>query len=167
MVDTFYHYLTCFLLQKCIFIFKINTKVRWWIIQSTMVDTGIHKIHLFHTYDLHFYFSTNTKARWWILKSTKQVKCWIRCIYHCTKHQPQKRERGTVESHSVHFHQIKNDWSVPSLAYKYGLHCCDINAINHERSNFYSYWTSWSTNGKCLLVIYESFYWTTLFWSFI
>ena len=61
-----------------------------------MVDTGIHKIHLFHTYDLHFYFSTNTKARWWILKSTKQVKCWIRCIYHCTKHQPQKRERGVL-----------------------------------------------------------------------
>ena len=87
-----------------------------------MVDTGIHKIHLFHTSDLHFYFSTNTKARWWILKSTKQVKCWIRCIYHCTKHQPQKRERGTVESHSVHFNKIKNDWSVPSLAYKYGLH---------------------------------------------
>ena len=59
-----------------------------------MVDSGIHKIHLFHTSDLHFYFSTNTKARWWILKSTKQVKCWIRCIYHCTKHQPQHRERG-------------------------------------------------------------------------
>ena len=31
MVDTFYHYLSCFLLQICIFIFKINTKVRWWI----------------------------------------------------------------------------------------------------------------------------------------
>ena len=86
-----------------------------------MVDTGIHKIHLFHTSDLHFYFSTNTKARWWILKSTKQVKCWIRCIYHCTKQQPQKRERGTVESHSVHSNKIKNDWSVPSLAYKYRL----------------------------------------------
>ena len=112
-----------------------------------MVDTGIHKIHLFHTYDLHFYFSTNTKARWWILKSTKQVKCLIRCIYHCTKHQPQKRERGTVESHSVHFNKIKNDWSVPSLAYKYGLlwilklswfsaRCCKLSEIfiNNSRT---------------------------------
>ena len=86
---------------------------------------GLFNIYpcLFHASDLHFHFSTNTKARWWILKSTKQVKCWIRCIYHCTKHQPQKRERGTVESHSVHFNKIKNDWSVPSLAYKYGLRC--------------------------------------------
>ena len=58
------------------------------------MDTGIHKIHLFHASDLHFHFSANTKARWWILKSTKQVKCWIRCIYHCKKNQPQHRERG-------------------------------------------------------------------------
>ena len=96
------------------------------------MDTGIHKIHLFHASDLHFHFSTNTKARWWILKSTKQVKCWIRCIYHCTKHQPQKRERGTVESHSVHFNKIKNDWSVPSLAYKYGLQCMVKKSFNWQ-----------------------------------
>ena len=108
-----------------------------------MVDTGIHKIHLFHTYDLHFYFSTNTKARWWILKSTKQVKCWIRCIYHCTKHQPQKRERGTVESHSVHFNKIKNDWSVLSLAYKYGLHYLhDIWLAVNFKTKFHSFYKS-------------------------
>ena len=131
MVDTFYHYLTCFLLQICIFIFKINTKVRWWIIQSTMVDTGIHKIHLFHTYDLHFYFSTNTKARWWILKSTKQVKCWIRCIYHCTKHQPQHRERGYFLKPLYTFYTltIQSESTV-----KYSLQCTAVCLVEKNLS---------------------------------
>jgi len=130
-----------------------------------MVDTGIHKIHLFHTYDLHFYFSTNTKARWWILKSTKQVKCWIRCIYHCTKHQPQKRERGTAESHSVHFNKIKNDWSVPSLAYKYGCtnrtdwqtywHIALDSELPFHTSLFHG-WTQINSKKKIVLLLWDT-----------
>ena len=85
------------------------------------MDTGIHKIHLFHASDLHFHFSTNTKARWWILKSTKQVKCWIRCIYHCTKHQPQQRE-GVLFKAIIHILYINNTkWVQREMTVKYSL----------------------------------------------
>ena len=86
------------------------------------MDTGIHKIHLFHASDLHFHFSTNTKARWWILKFTKQVKCWIRCIYHCTKHQPQQRE-GVLFKAILYILYINNKkWIQTKMTVKYSLY---------------------------------------------
>ena len=96
------------------------------------MDTGIHKIHLFHASDLHFHFSTNTKARWWILKSTKQVKCWIRCIYHCTKHQPQQRE-GVLFKAILYILYINNTkWIQTKMTVKYSLYWKLDNCNNED-----------------------------------